>query len=111
MERWREQGIVDRSAFSKAGELGYLMVWPDEAYGGLGDRDFRFEQIIIEETMRSGCGEFFNSLHSRLVGPYLDRLGTDEQKERFLTSAVTGESILAVAMTEPGAGSDPVEYA
>lgn len=48
IERWREAGIVDREAFIKAGEQGFLMIWPDEAYGGLGDRDFRYEQIIIE---------------------------------------------------------------
>ena len=50
MEAWREAGIVDREAFRKAGEQGFLMVWPDEKYGGMGDPDFRFEQIIIEET-------------------------------------------------------------
>jgi len=55
MERFRKQGIVDREIFRKAGELGYLMTWPDEKYGGFGDDDFRFEQIIIEETMRAGC--------------------------------------------------------
>jgi alkylation response protein AidB-like acyl-CoA dehydrogenase len=51
MEKWREQGIVDREAFTKAGEQGFLMIWPKEQYGGLGDSDFRFEQIIIEETV------------------------------------------------------------
>ncbi|MCG8440668.1 MAG: acyl-CoA dehydrogenase family protein, partial [Caulobacterales bacterium] len=106
VERWREQNIVDREAFLKAGALGYLMIWPDEKYGGLGDRDFRYEQIIIEETFRAGCGEWYNSLHSRLVGPYLDHFGNDEQKERFLPKCVRGETILAIAMTEPGAGSD-----
>ncbi|MFT4872719.1 acyl-CoA dehydrogenase family protein, partial [Congregibacter sp.] len=50
MESWREAGIVDREAFRKAGERGFLMVWPDEKYGGMGDPDFRFEQVIIEET-------------------------------------------------------------
>jgi alkylation response protein AidB-like acyl-CoA dehydrogenase len=50
MEKWREAGIVDREAFRKAGEQGFLMVWPDEQYGGMGDDDFRFEQVIIEEA-------------------------------------------------------------
>lgn len=106
MERWREQGIVDRSAYKAAGDQGMLMIWPDEEYGGLGDSDFRFEQIIIEETQRAGCHDFFNSLHSRLVGPYFSKLGSAEQKERFLKPGSRGDCIFAVAMTEPGAGSD-----
>jgi len=106
MPQWRENGIVDREAFTKAGEQGFLMVWPDEKYGGLGDNDFRYEQIIIEETMRQQCGEWFNTLHSRLVGPYLYKYATEEQRERFLPPCVTGEKILAIAMTEPDAGSD-----
>ena len=106
MPGWREAGIVDRAAFARAGAQGMLMIWPDEKYGGLGDDDFRYEQIIIEETARAGCGEFYNTLHSRLVGPYFRRFGTEEQRERFLPKCVTGEHILAIAMTEPGAGSD-----
>jgi len=106
MEEWRKAGIVDRSAFQKAGEQGFLMIWPEEKYGGLGDNDFRYEQIIIEETARAGCTDWFNTLHSRLVGPYLQSFGTEQQRERFLPKCVTGESILAVAMTEPDAGSD-----
>ena len=106
MAAWRKAGIVDRSAFTKAGEQGFLMIWPDEKYGGLGDNDFRYEQIIIEETARAGCGDWFNTLHSRLVGPYLQTFGTEEQRQRFLPKCVSGEYILAVAMTEPDAGSD-----
>jgi acyl-CoA dehydrogenase len=106
MPGWREAGIVDRSAFRKAGDQGMLMIWPDERHGGLGDSDFRYEQIIIEETARAGCGEFFATLHSRLVGPYLTRFGNTDQQDRFLPKCVTGEHILAIAMTEPGAGSD-----
>jgi len=106
LETWNEQGIVDRAVFKKAGELGFLMIWPDEEYGGTGDRDFRFEQIIIEETSYAMAGDWANTLHSRLVGPYIDRIGNAEQKARFLPKCVTGETILAVAMTEPDAGSD-----
>ena len=106
MEEWREAGIVDRNVFKKAGDMGFLMIWPDEKYGGMGDNDFRYEQIIIEETMRAGCKQWYNTLHSRLVGPYFQRFGTEEQRERFLPKCVSGETILAVAMTEPGAGSD-----
>jgi len=106
MESWREAGIVDRDAFRKAGEQGFLMVWPDEQYGGMGDSDFRFEQIIIEETAYARAGDWYNTLHSRLVGPYLTRFGNEEQCTRLLPGCVTGERILAIAMTEPDAGSD-----
>jgi acyl-CoA dehydrogenase len=106
MERWREQGIVDREAFLKAVEQGFLMVWPDERYGGMGDNDFRFEQIIIEETAYARASDWYNSLHSRLVGPYLTRFGNEEQCARFMPRCVSGECILAIAMTEPDAGSD-----
>ena len=105
MEGWREDAIVGREAFEAAGKQGMLMIWPDEKYGGLGDTDFRYEQIIIEEIQRADCVEWYAPLHSRLVGPYF-KLGTEEQRERFLPKCVTGECILAVAMTEPGAGSD-----
>lgn len=106
MEDWREAGIVDREAFRKAGEQGFLMVWPDEKYGGMGDGDFRFEQIIIEESGYARTGDWYNTLHSRLVGPYFTRFGSEEQCQRFLPSCVSGDTILAIAMTEPDAGSD-----
>ena len=106
MPEFREAGIVDREIFKKAGDQGFLMIWPDEKYGGMGDPDFRFEQIIMEETMRARCAAWYNTLHSRLVGPYFDRYGSDEQKKRFLPGCVSGEKILAIAMTEPDAGSD-----
>ncbi len=105
-DRWQEQGIVDREAFLKAGEQGLLLMWADEKYGGAGMKDFRYEQIFIEEMARWGDPGFFATLHSRLVGPYIGELGTEEQKERWLPKCVSGENILAIAMTEPGAGSD-----
>lgn len=106
MESWREAGIVDREAFRKAGEHGFLMVWPEERYGGMGDPDFRFEQIIMEETAYARASDWYATLHSRLVGPYLTRFGSQEQCDRYLPGCVTGDSILAIAMTEPDAGSD-----
>ena len=105
-ERWREAGVVDREAFRKAGQQGLLLMWADEKYGGAGVQDFRYEQVLIEENMRFGEPGFFINLHSRLVGPYIGQLGTEEQKDRLLPAFVSGEKILAVAMTEPGAGSD-----
>lgn len=105
-ERWRENNIVDREAFLKAGEQGYLCMWADEQYGGLGLKDFRYEQILIEENAFHGDPGYFISLHSRLVGPYLGHFGNEEQKQRFLPDVISGEKILAIAMTEPDAGSD-----
>lgn len=105
-ERWREAGMVDREAYLKAGEQGYLMMWADEQYGGAGVQDFRYEQILIEENIRHGESCFYLNLHSRLVGPYLGQLGNEEQKARLLPALIRGEKILAIAITEPGAGSD-----
>jgi alkylation response protein AidB-like acyl-CoA dehydrogenase len=104
--RWREQGYVDRWAFTKAGEQGYQLMWADEKYGGAGIIDFRFSQIVYEENMREGDPGFYLQLHSGLVAPYIAVLGTEEQKQRWLPACARGEKILAVAMTEPGAGSD-----
>ena len=106
VERWREQGICDRAAFLKAGEQGLLCMWVDEKYGGSGIEDFRFEQIVIEETIRHGDMGLFLTLHSRLVGPYLGDLGSEDLKARLLPKCVSGETILGIAMTEPNAGSD-----
>ena len=105
-DRWSEQEIVDREAFLKAGQQGLLCMWADEKYGGAGVADFRYEQILLEENAKYGDVGFFMFLHSRLVGPYIGELGTEEQKDRWLPKCVSGENILAIAMTEPGAGSD-----
>ena len=106
VERWREQGLCDREAFLKAGEQGLLGMWVPEEYGGMGIEDFRFEQILIEETIRHGDIGLFLTLHSRLVGPYVGRLGSEALKQRLLPGLVSGEIIHAIAMTEAGAGSD-----
>jgi acyl-CoA dehydrogenase len=105
-DEWHEKGIVDRDAFLKAGEQGLLLMWADEKYGGAGVPDFRYEQVLIEENVRYGDAGFFMTLHNRLVGPYIGELGTEEQKARWLPKCISGEHVLAVAITEPGAGSD-----
>jgi len=105
-QRWRDANLVDREAFLKAGEQGYLCMWADPQYGGLGLKDFRYEQILIEENALHGDPGYFISLHSRLVAPYLEHFGREEQKQRLLPGIVRGEKILAIAMTEPDAGSD-----
>lgn len=104
--RWRRQGHVDREIFLKAGAQGYLLPWADEAHGGLGITDFRYEQVVFEENVRHGEPGFYINLHSGLVAPYLAKLGSDEQKARWLPGCISGETILAIAMTEPAAGSD-----
>ena len=106
VDQWREQGCCDRAIFEKAGEQGLLLMWADEAYGGEGVTDFRYEQILFEELIRHGDVGVYLTLHSRLVAPYIGRLGTEAQKRRWLTGAASGKTILAIAMTEPGAGSD-----
>ena len=105
-ERWNEQGVVDREAFLKAGEMGILCMWAPEEFGGIGMPDYRYEQIVNEEVTRYGDPGVFFTLHSRLVAPYIGTFGTDEQKARWLPKCIPGESILAIAMTEAGAGSD-----
>jgi acyl-CoA dehydrogenase len=104
--RWRAQGVVDRWAFTKAGELGYLLMWAPEEYGGSGLADFRYEQIVYEENIRHGETGFYIQLHSGLVAPYIGKLGTEEQKAAWLPACASGEKILAIAMTESGSGSD-----
>lgn len=104
--RWREQGIVDRAAWKKAGEAGLLMLYADPEYGGAGIDDLRYDQVLSEEWMRFGEGGFYVPLHNRIVGPYLYHLGTPEQKARIIPGCVSGDTILAIAMSEPGTGSD-----
>ena len=105
-EKWREDGMVPRELYRKAGAQGLLCTWADEKYGGAGIDDFRFEQVIIEENMRHGDVGFYINLHNDLVAPYIAKLGTDEQLDRWMPGIVSGEYILAVAMTEPSTGSD-----
>lgn len=105
-EQWYEDGVVSRDVWLRAGEQGYLLPWADEAYGGLGIKDFRYTQIEIEELMRIGETGFYLPLHSALVAPYIGNFGNEEQKKRLLPPCIRGEHVLAVAMTEPGAGSD-----
>jgi len=105
-EDWLEKGMVERTAFEKAGAQGLLLMWADEKYGGVGCTDFRYEQIIIEEQARIMESGLFLALHSRLVAPYFKHFGTEEQRMRFLPDFISGKKILGIGMTEPGAGSD-----
>lgn len=104
-EKWEANGIVDREAYLKMGQYGFLCPWVEEKYGGSG-ADFLYSVIIGEEFARFSLTGFFAFLHSDIVAPYIASFANGEQKERWLPGCVSGEKILAVAMTEPGAGSD-----
>jgi acyl-CoA dehydrogenase len=103
--KWREQGMVDRSIWEKAGEAGLLCASMPEEYGGAGG-DFRHETILMEVQGRMGIDGFGASLHNAIVAPYILHYGSEEQKRKWLPRMATGELIGAIAMTEPGAGSD-----
>jgi len=102
---WVAQGHVDRSAWLRAGELGLIGFDVPEEYGGQGVDDWRFNAIVAEETARIQTGIGLG-LANDVVAPYLLGLATDEQKKRWLPKFVTGELLTAIAMSEPGAGSD-----
>ncbi len=103
--QWEKDGQVPRSLWKEAGEAGFLCCTVPEEYGGPG-ADFMYSAIFCEEIARVGAtGPAFH-LHSEIVAPYLLHYGTEEQKKKWLPKMVTGEVIAAVAMTEPGAGSD-----
>jgi alkylation response protein AidB-like acyl-CoA dehydrogenase len=103
---WAEAGIVDRSVWLKAGEQGLLGMDVPEEYGGGGVKDFRYNAILAAEVSRVEASGLGFGLHNDVVAPYLIDLCTDEQKARWLPGFVRGEIITAIAMTEPGAGSD-----
>ncbi|WP_425914910.1 acyl-CoA dehydrogenase family protein [Pseudomonas sp. GWSMS-1] len=105
-DQWEADGMVSREVWKRAGDMGFLLPWADEEYGGAGLRDFRYEQIMCEELAKVNEAGFMLPLHSALCGPYIAEYGTAEQKARFMPGIISGELILAVAMTEPSAGSD-----
>ncbi|MBL4616713.1 MAG: acyl-CoA dehydrogenase family protein [Robiginitomaculum sp.] len=104
-ERWREQGIVDRETWNLAGKMGMLCTSMPEEYGG-GGGDYRHEMIVMEEMIRAKVDGFGISLHNAIVAPYILHYGTEEQKRNWLPRMATGELVGAIAMTEPGTGSD-----
>ena len=103
---WETAGQVPRDLWRKAGDAGFLCLAVPEAYGGLGEPDFRYNLILTEEFMAAlATGPGF-SLHTDVVTPYLLNYANEEQKQRWLPQMITGETITAIAMTEPNAGSD-----
>ncbi len=105
-EQWERDGIVDREVWRKAGERGLLCFDVDEAHGGPGIADFRYNMVLAEESARAGASGPGFAVHSDIIVPYISSLGTDEQKQRWLPGCVSGDLVTAIAMTEPGAGSD-----
>ena len=102
---WEKDGKISREAWTKAGKLGLLCASVPEEYGG-GGVDRTFSIILMEELARAGASGPGFGLHSEIVAPYINRYGSPEQKEKYLPKMAKGEIIGAIAMTEPGAGSD-----
>ncbi|MET8796520.1 acyl-CoA dehydrogenase family protein [Nocardia sp. NPDC004568] len=105
-DQWAEQGVVDRSVWLEAGKQGFLGMAMPEEYGGGGVKDFRYNAIITEESVRGQYSGLGFGLHNDVIAPYLMELANDEQKQRWLPKFCSGELITAIAMTEPGTGSD-----
>ncbi|HWB65040.1 MAG TPA: acyl-CoA dehydrogenase family protein [Chitinophagales bacterium] len=106
--KWEKQQMVSVESWLKFGEAGLLCMQVEEQYGGLGLSDFRYKAVIAEELSRSGCAgpAVGYTLHSDIVCPYIEHYGTEAAKKKYLPKMVSGEMIGAIAMTEPGAGSD-----
>ena len=104
-ERWQEQGYVDREVWKKAGANGFLCCSMPEAYGGAG-ADRLYSMVLMEEQARANNSSLGWGLHSEIVAPYLLRYGSETLKQKYLPRMAAGEMIGAIAMSEPGAGSD-----
>jgi acyl-CoA dehydrogenase len=105
-EQWERDGMVSREVWLAAGRAGLLGIEIDEKYGGGGNQDYRYYVILGEELARAGAHGPGFAVHNDIIGPYFQRLATPEQCERWLPGYCAGEIITAIAMSEPGAGSD-----
>ncbi|MGW6461549.1 acyl-CoA dehydrogenase family protein, partial [Streptomyces sp. NPDC055078] len=103
---WERQNQVPRDLFRKLGKLGVMGFDIPEKYGGPGPTSFKFQAVLAEEAARAAVGLGHYSVSTGIVLPYLLRLATPAQKERWLPGVATGETVLCIAMTEPGTGSD-----
>ncbi len=104
-EQWEKDRLIPREFWKKMGDNGFLCPWVDEKYGGL-HADFAYSTVLLEELERVGSSMVGIGLHNDIVVPYIAEYGSEEQKERWLSSCISGDIITAIAMTEPGAGSD-----
>jgi long-chain-acyl-CoA dehydrogenase len=105
-DEWLAVGQAPRDFYYKLGELGVFGIEVPEEYGGAGEHSFKFQAVISEECARAGVSFGGSGVHVGLCLPYVMAYGTDEQKKRWLPGFVTGETMFAIAMTEPGTGSD-----
>ncbi len=105
MEKWEKQGYIDRDAWLKAGEAGILCASIPEQYGG-GGGNFKHEMVLVEEMGFARITGFGNGVHSGIVAHYINNYGTEEQKQKWLPKMASGEIVSAIAMSEPGTGSD-----
>ncbi|MEO1655792.1 MAG: acyl-CoA dehydrogenase family protein [Bacteroidota bacterium] len=106
--KWEQEQMVSRESWLKLGEAGFLCMQVPEAYGGLGITDFRYNSIFTEVLGHTGCAgpAIGYPLHSDIVMPYVMNYAQEETKHKWLPKMISGEAICAIAMTEPGAGSD-----
>ena len=107
-DEWHKAQLVGRELFTKSAEHGFLAMEVPEEYGGPGVDDWRFNVVLAEESVKAGVGDAMAGplLHSDVVLPYIMASADDEQKQRWLPGIASGEQVLAIAMTEPGTGSD-----
>ena len=105
-DQWERDGIVPREVWTAAGKVGLLGLGVPEEYGGSGVKDYRFNAVVSEEICRAHASGLGFTLQNDVMAPYMVELTTDEQKRRWLPGFSSGELITAIAMTEPGAGSD-----
>ncbi|WP_332647384.1 acyl-CoA dehydrogenase family protein [Lysinibacillus sp. 54212] len=104
-QQWEAEKSIPKSFWKKLGEQGFLCPWADEEYGGV-NADFLYSIIVHEELESIGTGMVGIGLHNDIAAPYIHDFGTEEQRNRWIPGCVSGEYITAIAMTEPGAGSD-----
>ena len=104
-KKWEEQGFVDREAWLKAGQSGLLCASIPEKWGG-GGGNFKHEMVLVEELAYAHVTGFGNGVHSGIVAHYINSYGTEEQKAKWLSKMASGEIVSAIAMSEPGTGSD-----
>ena len=105
VETWEKAGIVPKEVWQNFGRQGFLCPWLPEIYGGV-DADLLYSLISVEESAKTHSSGFLFFLHSDIIVPYIEAFGSEEQKHRWLPGCATGDIITAIAMTEPGTGSD-----
>lgn len=104
-EEFRNAGMVSRDVWRSAGAQGFLAMYADEKHGGLNIKDFRYDMVLSEELSARENGLYI-PLHNRIVAPYINTFGSECQRDRYMPGIVSGETVLAIAMTEPDTGSD-----